>query len=102
MYVEPCFFLYFMSCHTGCSKLRENQSFVIHNLFKGYQSYTIYQFPGAESPFSCSTPDVDSFCVKYKDPSVDAGQVLSEIIKGELIVGSNEDIRIRTRRTHLI
>jgi len=74
MNIKTGFFPYLVSSHPCGSKLRKDQTLVIHNFFQGYRPYPVNKFLCAECSLAGGTPHVYAFCIKNEDPCVEIGQ----------------------------
>ena len=61
-----------MGCNTRGTQLREDKAVVGYNRGEACFMDTVHQFISAERPLPCSTPYIDSFCIKHEDIGVPA------------------------------
>jgi hypothetical protein len=60
----------------------------------------VYQFIRAERAFPRRAPYIDAFRVENQEPAIQAGEVFSKNIKGQLVIRADQDGRIIVRLAH--
>jgi hypothetical protein len=89
--------LHLVGRHAGRAQLRHDDPAVIHPLGQSRRLYLGNELVRAEGALARRAPDIDAAGVEHQDPGVQPGQGRAQDVEAQLVIGTREYGRGRSR-----